>query len=300
MATPEFLMRTLFGRVCPDPVRRVGAEVETSFVTALGFPATIEAVQLGFRQLITVGWKALDAKGPIVTELVKDGWRISFELGRQNVELASPPMDRSDLIAAVQATLVELYQAMAGAGLQPVFQPVLETDEDLLIIPDERDATWLKLDGRNSLNLLARSSSVQFTFALSPSEAISVINRLNANRDRFLSDYPQEVMWRRYIAESHAGYDPQRYGGPAHFCSLEHYCCELAKQPVVMGEQLVPFAEVDGEQLDVSLFVRSVWWYFRLKRFDDTLCVEVRSLPRREDDRLAEQFMLVEDIIGRS
>ena len=102
-------------------------------------------------------------------------------------------------------------------------------------------------------------------------------------------------MWRAYIAESKANYRSDRYGGPLQFESILDYCMRLSKHDVVQGATLVPFDAV-GE-IDIPLYLRSIWWYFRLKRYGKALCVEVRPLPRRADELLQSQLEKVFDLM---
>ncbi|MFA7310211.1 MAG: hypothetical protein WC050_04895, partial [Candidatus Paceibacterota bacterium] len=157
---------------------------------------------------------------------------------------------------------------------------------------------WLALDGKKALVPLARISAVQFTVDVTLDDAMPKLNRLLAECDRFLSDYPQDAVWREYIRSSSAGYRSDRYGGPREFTSLGHYCDELARHAAVRGTSLVPFSEAAIESnAEITLFIRSVWWYFRLRRYGYNLCIEVRPLPRRRDEMLQSQLDMVLDIV---
>jgi hypothetical protein len=69
---------------------------------------------------------------------------------------------------------------------------------------------------------------------------------------------------------------------------------------VIRGTTLVPFAEVkEGMTPEgLTLFLRSIWWYFRLRRYGPQLCVEVRPLPRLSDHDLQNQLDFVLAIMG--
>lgn len=278
-----------------------GMEVETMFVTADGEPISTETSQRIFGLLAqTSRWKVAEMRGALTTKLVNaEGDSLAYELGRHNIELSSRPIrDRaaragfvgdSALLAAVRKMLGELYKVAKECEAFPRFEPVMPPSGNLLVIPDERDTTWLKLDGVDALNLLARTSAVQFTIPVTVESAISALNRLGASFTReFLPDYPQDVLWRRYIAESRAKYHVLRYGGPLQFLDLADYCARLAEHDIVTPAGLVPFASLDGA--DITMFLRSVWWYFRLRRYGATLCIECRPLPRRDDALFDEQF----------
>lgn len=271
---------------------RVGTEVETSFVNAgSNQPITVATSQNIFCAMVDAGWNVTEQKGELLTELTHpDGDRMLYELGRSNIELSLAPQKPAELVRYTHLKLEQLCRVAGTAGAAPWEKPILPGAEDLLVIPDERDATWLDLDGREALKLLTRCSAVQFTIDVPPDRAIAVINNLNLNLTEFLRDYPQEAIWRRYIAESKADYRADRYGGPSHFDSLEHYCEELVKHDAIVSGQLVPHDQVDN--LNIPMFIRSVWWYFRLRRFGRKLCVEIRPLPRLGNNDIADQLTM--------
>ncbi len=279
-----------------QPARTVGAEVETSFRCGEE-PASLAQSQETLHVLLRKGWTTVQQKGALITEIAdKDGNRLLYELGRQNIEVATRPATRASVAGIAQDTLCQLYEAAQSAGLTPHFAPILETAEDLLVIPDERDARWLALDGRAALAPLATISAVQYTVEISLGQAIPCLNLLGRAIDSFLADYPQDSVWKEYIRASLAGYDSLRYGGPLQFDSLRNYCGQLSRHKVVQNGRLVSYAEA-GE-FDIRLFLRSVWWYFRRKRYGTRLCIEVRPLPRREDAKLEGQLRKVLDTMN--
>lgn len=273
---------------------RIGMEVETSFIDKNGNPISVECSQEILQKL---PWQVVNTKGSWITELqTPDGSRVLYELGRQNLELSLIPYQANLVIQKGREFLDQIYSMAESVGAFPYFAPILETNQDLLMIPDERDSAWLKLDGRLALNLLANCSSVQFTFDVSFQQAIKYLAKLLSRLPEFLRNYPQDELWRRYIAESRAGYREDRYGGPSSFESVEDYCTQLFKHDVVSKARLIPQNEID--EYDIGLFIRSVWWYFRLRRYNDNLCVEVRPLPRREDSELQHQLQQVLDCLN--
>lgn len=276
---------------------RVGMEVETMFVDTNGTPISLECSKRMLELLSKSGWSISQKKGSIITELKKGGNKILYELSRANIELAVEPSIESCIVGKARNLLQEIYAAGNSVGAEPFFGPVLEVDDpaELLVIPDERDAIWLELDGRAALGNLARCSAVQFVFDVDPNDAIVVLNRLGSVIDHFLEDYPQQALWKKYIRESRAGYLPLRYGGPLIFKDFGDYCNELVKHAVVLDGKLVPPS--DAGDFDIPLFLRSIWWYFRLRRYGSRLCIEVRPLPRREDEKFREQLESVLDII---
>ncbi|HCQ31735.1 TPA: hypothetical protein DIU27_05170, partial [Candidatus Collierbacteria bacterium] len=138
------------------------------------------------------------------------------------------------------------------------------------------------------------TSSVQFTISVSPNDAINILNGLGSNLDKFLLNYPQDLVWKQYIASSQANYRSDRYGGPLIFANLDNYCELLGRNNVIQGTQLIPLSQVT--ELDIPLYLRSIWWHFRLKRYGNSLCIEVRPLPRLNDNRFEDQFRQVTNI----
>ncbi len=275
----------------------IGVEVETSFIDMSGQPITIEQSQ---KLLISMcnkyGWLAGKIKDDMLTSIFdRNGNKILYELGRQNIELSTVAGKRENVLENTTGILKILYKAATEVGAFPYFHPILNTDENLLVIPDQRDAIWLELDGREALELLARTSAVQFTISVPLSEAVECLNKLGDNIGPFLKRYPQEEHWRRYIKDSKANYHPMRYGGSLFFDSIEDYCDKLVKHNVVVGPQLVPYNQVTN--LDIPLYLRSIWWYFRLRRYDKVLCVEIRPLARLHDEVIKRQLDFVLSIL---
>lgn len=126
-------------------------------------------------------------------------------------------------------------------------------------------------------------------------EAVEILNKFGEHIGEFLADFPQDATWKKYIAESSAKYRSNRYGGPLVFESLSDYCRALTRHDVVRGAHLVPYHDVSD--LDVPLYLRSIWWHFRLKRYGDSLCIEVRPMPRRTDDQFDLQLEKVLQVI---
>lgn len=282
--------------ICSRTLQTVGAEIETQFVDSNGIAIQTAISQQILAHMTEHGWNVDCRKGNLITALVDpNGNKIFYELGRHNIEVATVALTPDSVIDVTQKCLDQLYESASHFGARPYFAPILEGDEDLLVIPDERDAIWLQLDGRDVLAPLARTSAVQFTFSVAPDDALPILNKFGNRIDSFLVNYPQDAVWKKYVADSSAGYLPNRYGGPLTFESLTDYCQSLARHNVVQGPRLVPLAGIND--LDISLFLRSIWWYFRLKRYNNALCIEVRPLPRMADDCIPKQLQAVLDIV---
>lgn len=277
-------------------VETVGAEVETQFVNEYNEPISVQASQQMLSHLAESGWSVMCRKGCLITTLVdKFGNKIFYELGRHNIEVATAISTQKNVVGIAQRCLNQVYEAGSVAGAHPYFSPILDGDEDLLVIPDKRDAVWLELDGRTALAPLARTSSVQFTVSVSLPEAVTILNKLGRQIEVFMNDFPQDGVWKKYIADSSAGYRSDRYGGPLAFESLDDYCMALVRHDVVRGTRLAPFSSVPD--VDIPLYLRSIWWHFRLKRYNNALCIEVRPMARRQDEQFPRQLEKVLDII---
>jgi hypothetical protein len=274
---------------------RVGSEIETFFVCDDGSAITLAQSQAILKRLVRGrGWVVAGRKGDMITEVRHGTSRVLYELGYPNIELCVAPHDITDIVERSRSLLEDLYRSAEECDAYPSFAPMFIGNGDCLALPDDRDATWLQLDGEKALSPLARISAVQYTLDVEHDDAVRKLNALNAARGQFLRSYPQDSVWRAYIKDSDACYKEDRYGGPTEFRSLLHYCEELAMHQVVCGPQLVPFDKAElGTNESIALFIRSVWWYFRLRRYGQKLCIEVRPLPRRRDEKLQEQLDFV-------
>jgi hypothetical protein len=274
--------------------RWVGCEIETFFVNDDGSAITFDQSQAILKRLISIGWEIVARKGDLVTEIRKGTSKILYEVGYPNIELAVCPHPANVLVERTRALLDELYAAAETCRAHPLFTPMYGSERNFLAVPDERDAAWLVVDGKKAFSPLSKISAVQFTVDVSVEDAIDCLNALNARRGEFLAEYPQDSVWQQYVHTSLAHYRSDRYGGPDHFSSLEHYCDDLARHSVIEGTDLVPFSHAKLEKNDaIGLFLRSVWWYFRLRRYNKKLCIEVRPLARRRDDVLQKQLAQV-------
>lgn len=283
--------------ITSQTLQTVGAEIETQFVDRNGQAVQTQTSQQMLGWLAENGWQVDCHKGNLITTLAdKSGNRIFYELGRHNIEVSTIASTQTRVLGVVRECLAQLYEAANRFGAEPYFAPILYGSEDLLVIPDERDAIWLELDGREALAPLTRTSSVQFTVSVAPEDAVDVLNKFGTRLAAFLADFPQDAVWKKYIEESSAKYLPNRYGGPLVFDSLTDYCDALAQHDVVRGARLVPYKDVSD--LDVPLYLRSIWWHFRLKRYGNALCVEVRPMARRMDDQFNLQLDKVLQLIS--
>ena len=265
---------------------QIGCEIETDFVdAATGYP--IE--ETASRAIIAT------------TDGRPSDCQHKLELGRQKFELAIAPCHTfGHLLERAQESLAWLYQTAARYGALPRMAPEISWEGNLLDeSSDPRDEVWLKLDGRRALEELCRCSSVQFTVDVNPRDAVAVLSALWAAKLHELDYAPNHQRWLRYIKYSAAGYAADRYAGPDGFDSLDDYTARLAEHHVVMHRgQPVKLAPAVVPDLDVDLFLRSVWWHYRLRRYGDTLAVEIRPFARRSDDCIERYWGHIASVLG--
>ncbi len=275
----------------------VGMEIETQFVDEGGRAIQPQVTQTILELLLKNGWDVCGRRNGVITTITDErGNKIfwEFEMGRHHLEIATAVSTPTCVLDLAEECLTRLYNAAYEFGAMPHCAPILKGAEDLLITPVGRDTAWIDLDGRDVLAPLARTSSVHFTISVAAQEAVAILNRFGEHTASFLADYPQDAMWRRYIADSSAKYLPDRYGGPLLFESLNDYCQKIVRHDIVQGIRLVPYAQVDG--LDIPSYTRSIWWYFRLRRYENDLCVEIRPVARRSDEQLSSQLERILEI----
>lgn len=299
MATPQALLDHF--TVGLDPCSyRVGIEVETLFRGSNGGLMTFRQSQGLFARLMQRGnWTPSSTApcGSVVDIVDPENNRLKYDAGHANIELATSPAQLADILPSCRGCLHELYGAAARVEAAPYFGPIAPSEEDTLIALTPRDRSWLQVDGRDAFAPIARIASVQFTFGVPREKAIEWLNRLAGSLDEFIGGFPQHSIWRQYIEKSRAGYRPCRFGGPLRFGSFEEYCHELSKHHVIEVEnsRLTPFGDI--EDLDVPQFLRSVWWFFRLRRYGNELCIEIRPIGRWDDERIEWWLRRVAEIV---
>ena len=292
----EKLVNYFFGGISSETLETAGAEIETQFVDSQGKAVTEETSQQMLKYLALYGWKVSRQERGLITTLTdKKGNELSYKLGRHNFELSTIAMAPNKLMSVVDDCLDHVYESAQIYGATPYFEPILEPSEDSLVIPNEKNATRLVIDGHNALSDLARTSSVQFTFSVDPYDSMRIINRLGFCAFSFVENYPQDGIWRDYIANSRANYLSDRYGGPTFFESIEEYCQSIVQHDVAVGPQLIPFDKAIN--INIPLYLRSIWWHFQLKRHVDALCIEVRPIPRQSDNHIKSQYQTIRDMI---
>ncbi|MFA6043289.1 MAG: hypothetical protein WCV85_02705 [Patescibacteria group bacterium] len=267
----------------------VGVEIETDFTFLDGTPIT-EAVSQCILRCATGK---------------PDDCTVKLELGRQKIEINVAPQPTFNILwPRVQAGLTWLYGVAKQYNAVPCFRPDFCWNGPLLYVQEERDALWVQLDGRNALEHLCRCSSVQFTVDVHPADAVHVLNALNSNRELRDAYQRNERLWGRYITESREKYLPLRYGGPTSFASLKDYVTKLTEHDVVMHQgKPIRLKPQEVPDFDINLYLRSIWWHYRLRRYGNALCIELRTFPRQTDAKIPEMWQkvnkIIQDVISR-
>ena len=268
---------------------RIGMEIETIYVFAdTGAPIS---------QAISNRMRAETAGLP--AHCRNNG----IDLSRATHELVVGPCPTiEEVLERAAAGLAWQYGVAKRFGAVPVFAPEVQHDGPLVDAgTNPRDSLWLQLDGLAALEQLT-CASVQFTVDVHPQDAIGVINEL-WKREVHLYDFaPNDRRWRNYVALSAAGYDPLRYGGPHHFedgfAGLHDYVEQLTLHDVVMHHgALARLDAASVSDLDCELYLRSVWWHYRLRR-PGPLAVEIRPFARRADTCFEQYWRLIAPVLG--
>lgn len=262
----------------------IGLEIETILTMASGEPIS-QGVSRAIRTY-TMGRPA--------------GCVHSIDLSRATFELAVGPCQTwGELLELAHKSLHWLYAVAARFGAVPFFGPELDWSRPLVdVTSDPRDQVWVQLDGQAALEHLT-CASVQFNVDVSQAGAVPIINELWARRIHEVDFGSNDVRWRRYIAESRAAYHPIRYAGPSWFADLADYARQLSGLPVVMHQGNIARLDPLGpESIDIELFLRSVWWHYRLRVRRGKLVLEIRPFARRSDECLEKYWGLVASVIG--
>lgn len=301
---------------CTPENRQLGVEIETLFVDREGHPITRYVSQSIFQDLVSSnGWQIMERVGGFFSRIRNlVGWELSVDLGWNNIELIPGPEALSSFSwDAMNAVLGEVYRVAATHSAYPLFGPHDDSlDVDTLAVPDERDRVWIELDGQLPLQTLGHIASIHYNVDLvSPEEGIEWIADLNKEYYPKILEvydtpaYAHNSVWRRYIKESLAGYEDWRFG----YCpgqSLELYCWWLSVVRVVMNKMpdgslyrcLPARSFAQTEDPDIDLFLRSVWWYTRMRVRGGNLVMEIRNVPRFEDEAIEREWDVIKGIVS--
>lgn len=266
------------------------------------------------------GYKIKEEKNNLITRVEdREGFTVFYELGWNNFELTTPPANvknSSDLFLDHDKRVDELSFAGKLAKAKMLNGSWDNSLSNTLIIPDKRDEVWLKLDGP-ALYGLGHIASIHLNISLtSINEGMEWLRKIKYElyatgsrllqpnnifsneplnpdiarnaKEEYASTWPPKEnysVWQKYINESFANYENGRYGPPPD--NFQDYCKKLSEYKVVMnrinGElniftPAMSFAET--KNADIDLFLRSVWWWSRLRVRGENLVLEIRDIPR--------------------
>ncbi len=285
--------------------RTLGLEIETLFISK-GQPISMKISQAIMSELIQKFlWNENTKTNRIITNIEKDGFNIIYDLGWNLFELTSPPYllsQHKKLIQKCEEKLQELYRCASKYGAEPIFGPFDGFHNKTLIIPDKRDEIWLKLDGP-VLKELGHIASVHYNLSLSSiAEGMRLIKNINTLY-RKLNIPPESVRqaWEKYIKNSWAKYEIDRYAVPPE--TFDQYCYKLSRFKVVMNIKKNKLIREKGEafytldEVDIDLFLRSVWWWTRLRKRNGKLILEIRGFPRQSDKNIQDDLKLIKSFL---
>ncbi len=296
------------GRLADDQNRSFGVEVETLFVDAGNRPISLATSQAIWRSLVEdFGWEATETRKGKLVELVKNDFHLIYELGRHNFEITTPAelvSDCGQLFRAYRMIETEIFLAASSCGARPLLKGWDGFRNNTLILPDRRDEIWVELDGLKPLSLLSHTACIHFNLDLcSVEEGWEFMAKLKEKYQQL--GWPKRSngwAWREYLKTSRANYESGRYGWPP-AKSLGGYCRKLSTFRLVMNKRAgrlsvanpaMPFTQTLDP--DINLFLRSVWWIFRLRVRGGRLVLEIRDVPRGIP--LEEAWGIIKNTIG--
>lgn len=295
--------------VCQPDTRMAGIETESLFVNAAdGQTISLEKSQKIMKKLVEFGYSIEEEKNSLITKVKKEGIFVSYDLGWNNFEIITPPILVSKinvLFTIHDKALKELRLAGKHSGARMLELSHDNSLSDTLIIPDKRDEIWLELDGP-ALYGVGHISCIHYNIDLtSIEEGMEWIKKMMAfyQQDRQVP-WPAKAnkhIWEEYISNSFAQYEKDRYGpSPADF---ESYCNKLAGYKVVMNkvndnlsiaDPVLSFAKT--KEADIDLFLRSVWWWARLRVRGGNLVLEIRDIPRSLE--ASKSFWIIQSVLS--
>ncbi len=288
--------------------RHVGLEIESLLVDRAGYPISLRVSKKIMDTLVTeLGWHiaAMTPLGHIIAVKSRLGI-FKYDSGWNLFELNTRP--------ALVSEIAELWETVEGADCDlrkaadlcdaVVLQSHIDnSNENTLLLADERDRLFAQLDGK-ALIELAHIASVHVNVeCASTTEAFQWINGLE---DLYAKEgWPRQESkqaWRRFLIGSRAGYEPGRFGQPPK--DFEDYCHRLSGYRVFVdgyNDRLIavdppkPFEFI--EDANIELFLRSVWWLSRLRVRNESLVLEIRPIPRQGDAATRNSVMTVLDFL---
>jgi hypothetical protein len=293
-------------KTIPSNERMMGIETESLLVDNLNCkPISLHVSEEIFSDLVeNFGWSVCQIKCGKVVKIAKNGLELFYELGWNNFELVTPIFRISDeeIFSANEKHLSEINSSARKFGMLLTNMTWDNHVSNTLVIPDKRDEIWLKLDG-NALFGLGHIASVHFNIDLvSIDEGMEFISQLlQLYQSNGWPAAANREIWEGYLKESKAKYQDGRYGPPP--TNFDEYCSKLASYNVVMNvidgeleiaKPSVPFSACTDPNMD--MFLRSVWWWMRLRVRGGKLVLEIRDVPRAIPPR--ESFGIIRNALN--
>ena len=297
----ERLYRYFFSADTTDADKRTfGIEVETLFVDEVTHhPIDYRRSQQLMSQLVSGGkWRPRIVDKGSYTELSADGFALKYEVGSNLLEITTPAVTVSHkdmLFSLLGKHLEQLYSAAASVNAVSCESHYDGSTETALVLNSKSSFLDFDLNG-DSFAHLAHIAAVHFNIDLeSVYQGLQWMRQMTSYFE--MRDWPlpeSRHCWQMFLAQSPAGYEVERYGKPP---DADEYLRTLAGLRVYKNRTLSePFLEnpprpfYECEQVDIDLFVASVWWWSRLRVRHERLVLEIRAVPRSSDGRLRSDF----------
>ena len=296
-------------QVCTIGSRQLGIEIETLYVDLSSRrPISLATSQYIMRLLSTkFGWIEFKRRRGLVVQVKKEGYLLKYEIGWNLLELISPTTlvsRRASFFDQVLAVLDEIYRAAMLAHAVPHFGYYNNTEEDTMILSSDLDELYYKVSG-NAVRYLAHIAAVHYNIDLiSIDEGFKFAKKLNRYFRK--KDWPPRSVranWSRYISTSEAGYEPTRFGpSPETFVDYLQKASMHRKFFTFGGcgwRLSYPYEanRFDSEQ-EIDIFLSLLWWWSRLRVRSGRLTLEIRAIPRSDDNALGANFLELSELLG--
>jgi hypothetical protein len=287
--------------------RCFGIEIETLVCDSLTKrPISRLTSQQMMSSLVARGWSVVLTRNDLISEIQKSNMRLRYDCGWNMFELITPAMrvaDAAGLFADLNCTMREFNEVTAELGAFPLQSYYDGDTSDTQLLATRLDELYVPLNGAAIVHL-CHVAAVHFNFDVrTVDEGFSWIRRLNAFYSRMQWPPPESrAAWHRFIDESIANYEMDRYGPPPE--SLKEFCAKLGSFRVYVdfvGDdwQLVqparPFVERGANNMD--MFVSYVWWWSRFRIRNGRLTLELRAPPRTKDSDVEATFGVLRQVL---
>lgn len=284
--------------------RTFGIEIETLFVDRVTrSPIDERCSQLLMSHLAGTGeWKPKGISNGYILEMAVNGFVLKYDVGFNLLEITTPTalVSRKEaLFTRLGERLEELYSAAASVNAEGVTSHCDGSTAATIVLRSTNNFLDFYLNGESIANL-THIAAVHYNIDLeSVEQGFTWMHKLTSyfkNRDWPPSE--SRHYWEAFLAGSPARYEPERYGASP---EPDDYLRTLARLKVYKNRVTSePFLEnpprqfYKCQQVDIEEFLASVWWWSRLRVRNGRLVLEIRAVPRNNDERLRTDF---EDIL---